>query len=71
MKKAKRRTICQWAKCFGIKVMDPDGFDRKDINLYSRYFTQAEFDKGIWRSTIMFKNKGKMAKEIRKNGGVA
>ena len=66
MNKSKRRTISQWCRAEGIKMLDPDGFDRKDKYLFQRYFTKAEFDKNTWACTITVKRHGKASKAIKK-----
>lgn len=48
----RRNTIHEWEWITGITVLDPDGFDRKDPNLYERLFTHQEFKEGLIRSTI-------------------
>jgi hypothetical protein len=45
-------TIKEWEKYLGVKVIDPDGFDRTDPLLTSRMFTYDEFMKGLLSSTI-------------------
>ena len=47
--------IKEWEKIFEIEVMDPDGFDRADMDLYKRVFTKEEFEKGLTLSTCMCK----------------
>jgi hypothetical protein len=49
---AEKKTIDEWAAEMGIRVLDPDGFDRTDKNLRKKKFTRAEFTKGLWTSTI-------------------
>ena len=39
------RTIADWSKVFGVEIIDPDGFDRIDPQLYSRLFTSEEFNR--------------------------
>jgi hypothetical protein len=51
-----KKTIEEWSKEYGIKVLDPDGFDRSDPNLMNEKFTKKEFEEGLWTSTIMWKN---------------
>lgn len=51
----RRHTIPEWEIITGISIIDPDGFDRKDPKLYERLFTREEFDKGLFRSTIIGK----------------
>lgn len=66
MNKAKRRTIKQWCKFYGIIMADPDGFDRKDIHLFERYFTRAEFDEGLYKCSIWVKKGGMMDRLVQK-----
>lgn len=47
------KTISEWAALDGIKVYDPDGFDRTDPLLWERKITKAEYDAGIMRCTVM------------------
>jgi hypothetical protein len=44
-------TIEDWSKKLGVQILDPDGFDRTDHDLYYRLFTEEEFRKGLQRST--------------------
>ena len=50
-----RMTIPGWEKATNIKILDPDGFDRKDRKLYSKLFTRREFLDGAMSSTIMWR----------------
>ncbi len=52
-----KRTIDEWGEVFGVRVLDPDGFDRTDPNLWERKFTKDEFFKGAVASTIMASKK--------------
>ena len=45
-------TIKQWEIIKGVKILDPDGFDRTDPKLYERFFTEKEFDKALINCTI-------------------
>jgi hypothetical protein len=45
-------TIREWEKIKGVKILDPDGFDRKDPNLMERLFTEQEFNEGMMLSTV-------------------
>ena len=54
---AEKHTIFEWEEITGIKILDPDGFNRKDPKLYSRLFTKEEFEKGVIFSTIEWKAK--------------
>lgn len=47
-----RTTIAEWALLDGIRVLDPDGFDRKDPYLMRRAYTREEWDKGVMNCTI-------------------
>ena len=46
------RTIEQWSDIKGIRIIDPDGFDRTDPKLYEKLFTEEEFEKGLLNCTI-------------------
>lgn len=61
-----KRTIEEWSKKFGIKILDPDGFDRKDPLLFKRKFTKKEFENNSMFSTIKTIPGGKTDKIIRK-----
>lgn len=50
----RRRTITEWERYFGITVLDPDGFNRRDPHLRKRRFTEREFTKGVLWSTCIF-----------------
>jgi len=47
-----KKTITEWEKETGVKILDPDGFDRSNPNLYDLEFTKEEFIKGVLGSTI-------------------
>lgn len=47
------KTINEWEEIFEVKVIDPDGFDRTNPNLFEETFTKEEFEKGLAVSTIM------------------
>jgi hypothetical protein len=47
-----KKTINEWGKFYGIRVLDPDGFDRSDPNLYTKLFTKEEFKKGLPFCTV-------------------
>lgn len=47
-----KRTIAEWEKEFKLKILDPDGFDRKDPDLHTRLFTREEFGAGMLASTV-------------------
>ncbi len=46
------RTIDEWSQIYGVKIIDPDGFDRNDPTLNERLFTKIEFEKGLIVSTM-------------------
>ena len=46
------KTLQEWAKLDGIKILDPDGFDRTDMQLMERKFTKEEYQAGIMMCTI-------------------
>lgn len=48
-----KKTINEWEKIFDVQILDPDGFDRTDPNLYDREFTREEFQHGMMLSTCM------------------
>lgn len=50
------RKISEWEIIKGIRIIDPDGFDRMDPNLYEKYFTEDEFDRAILTCTIEMKS---------------
>ena len=45
-------TIQEWATLDGIKVLDPDGFDRKDPLLWERKISIDEYRRGLPLCTI-------------------
>lgn len=49
------KTLQEWAELDGIEILDPDGFDRTDTELWTRLFTHDQYREGIWRCTIMGK----------------
>ena len=53
------RTLSQWNdwswKHQGIRIIDPDGFNRKDIHLWERKITKAEFMRGLPACTVQWK----------------
>jgi hypothetical protein len=54
------KTLNEWELEFenlNLHIMDPDGFDRKNLNLYSEKFTLSQFIEGLGSSTIRC-NKG-------------
>jgi hypothetical protein len=53
-----KKTLKEWADLENIEILDPDGFDRTDAQLFERLFTKEEFDKGIIFCTIHEKARG-------------
>jgi hypothetical protein len=51
------KTILEWCKIKNVKLYDPDGFDRTDMNLFENKYTEEEFDYGIIFSTCAIKLK--------------
>lgn len=49
-----KKTIKDWEKVYGVRVIDPDGFNRKDPKLYEKEFTQKEFERGLVYSSIWY-----------------
>lgn len=50
-----RKTLAGWGKEYGIRVVNPDGFDRKDPQLWTRLYTQAEWEEGYPTCTVMIR----------------
>jgi len=48
-------TIKKWGVVTGIKVLDPDGFDRTDSNVMSRTYTLKEFILGAAHCTCQWR----------------
>ena len=46
------KTLDEWATIHNIKIIDPDGFDRSDPDLFKRQFSYSEFQKGILNCTV-------------------
>lgn len=46
------RTIEQWSDIYKVVVLDPDGFDRTDPDLYKKRIDQKTWEVGLMRSTI-------------------
>lgn len=55
MKEFEKKTINEWCDRHNIIMLDPDGFDRTDPELFERKFTEQEFMAGLYRSTIRMK----------------
>ena len=47
-----KKTIPEWEEEYGVDILDPDGFDRSDPNLYEKKFTKEEFEEGLMYCTI-------------------
>lgn len=42
-----------WAKIFGITVLDPDGWDRQNFeHSWGELISEEEFSQRLWASTI-------------------
>lgn len=52
-----RKTPAQWSEFFGIEVLDPDGWDRKDPNCMSYFMTRDMFIAAACRSTMRVSNR--------------
>jgi hypothetical protein len=39
----KAKTIERWSKIKKVTILDPDGFDRTDPNLFTNKYTEEEF----------------------------
>ena len=50
-------TIKQWEIIKGVRILDPDGFNRTDPKLYERFFSEKEFDEALLYCTIEIKIK--------------
>ena len=50
------KTAYEWAKEYGVKILDPDGFGerRKGMTQMSDLMTESDFKKGVGRSTCEF-----------------
>lgn len=48
-----RKTLQAWEQEYGIYIVDLDGFDTRDSQLYLRGFTRAEFETGLAFCTIV------------------
>lgn len=55
-----RRTIGQWERAYGVRIIDPDGFDRRDPLLYSRRLSRSEFLAGAIGCTLEIKARNRM-----------
>lgn len=51
----KAKTIEQWSKIKNVTILDPDGFDRTDPNLFTNKYTEEEFFYGMIQSTCVIK----------------
>ena len=58
------RTIEEWSNDWNVTVLDPDGFDRKNPDLYKYVFTEQQFLDGLVRSTITWDRDGRFAKSL-------
>lgn len=62
--KMTEKTIKEWEKEYDFRILDPDGFDRSDPNLYSKQFTREEFEKKAVSCTIEGKVNAKGKRSI-------
>jgi hypothetical protein len=60
MSKETEKTIGEWAEIYGVQILDPDGWDRTDPELWTREITEKEFNKGIVFCTIMVHKGGRL-----------
>jgi len=59
-------TIEGWEIITGIKILDPDGFNRQDPELYNRKFSLEQFKEGSNSSTIVPINTESRAEKLEK-----
>lgn len=59
-------TIEGWEIITGIKILDPDGFNRQDPELYDRKFSLEQFKEGSNSSTIVPINTEERAEKLEK-----
>lgn len=52
-KKSLREWADIWEREHGIVIYDPDGFDRRDPDMWEREYTRDEFVEGLWQCTIV------------------
>jgi hypothetical protein len=45
------RTLKEWEAIKGLSILDWNGFDRSDEDLFEKLFSEAEFDKGSFLCT--------------------
>ena len=50
--KEKKKTIKEWAKGLGYRIIDADGFSKNYWNILKAKMTRKEFDKGFPFCTI-------------------
>ena len=60
MSEEKLKTIQEWAKEDGYKIIDPDGFDRTDPELMTKKITKKEFNRGVPLCTVVGINDNKI-----------
>jgi len=51
-----KKTLTQWAEDIGVRILDPDGFDRTQPDLMEKLFTKEEFNAGIGQCTVKIIN---------------
>ena len=65
-----RHTIKEWENITGVEILDPDGFNRKDVNLSNSLFTLEEFYSKSANSTVKLKTQVLTFNEISKNNTI-
>ena len=48
----KKRTIKEWEEALRVNILDYDGFDRQDINLFAKKISKEEFEEGLVQCTV-------------------
>lgn len=52
-----KKPLREWAEEYAqekdITLYDPDGFDRTDPDIWDREYTRAEFERGLFASTVL------------------
>jgi len=51
----KKQTIKEWEEALRVNILDYDGFDRQDPNLFEKKISKDEFQNGLFLSTIQLK----------------
>lgn len=53
-----RDWAADWLINTGVRLLDPDGFDRRDEQMWERHYTKEEFERGLARSTCQWTTTG-------------